>query len=450
MSDLDALLVSRDKGTLLSLLTGATKLKNRVQHPKVQECRDYTQWYWFFRYWHDEVLPDGSVKTARKRHICGPSKGKDAISYKAAVESRDKFLREINVAPTRCAAATVEEKPPEPAQIIFGKLADVWRANYVEKIAAGRPMIAAPTRAVYINALENHILPRWKGARLADLRAKDVLAWLQEEAESWHMMAQLRGVMSGIITKAIEWEILPETFGNPIHRVKLPRKWEVREKRILTEEQTALVLAKLYGEANLLICETCLDTGTRISEVTGLMIKHVDLEKGTINIAQRNWRGDIDDPKTEKGKRVLALGGLTPRYKAWIEKLKIKGPNAWVFPQEDDLTQPRWDSGVRQALKAAARAVKPESAPDDDPGLDFPGFGPHSLRRANITWRQEVGGSAIEASKIAGHANTKVTEQYTFVQLRRQEELTRRVQEKRAKAAKRANKVVEIKKETAA
>ena len=117
-----------------------------------------------------------------------------------------------------------------------------------------------------------------------------------------------------------------------------------------------------------------------------------------------------------------------------------------------------WDSGVRQALKRAAHAE----------GCDFPGFGPHSLRRANITWRQEVGGSSIETSKIAGHANTKITEEYTivqlkrqevggssietskiaghastaiteeytFVQLKRQDELTRRIQDKRAKAAK--------------
>jgi integrase len=264
------------------------------------------------------------------------------------------------------------------------------------------------------------------------------------------MMAQLRGVMSGIITKAVEWEILPETFGNPIERVKLPKKWTVRERRILTEEQTAWVLANLEGESNLLICETCLDTGTRISEVLGLMIKHVDLEKGTINIAQRNWRGDIDDPKTEKGRRLLALGNLLPRYKTWIENLKIKGSDAWVFPQEDNPKLPRWDSGVRQALKDAAKACRPKDAPKDDQGLDFPGFGPHSLRRANITWRQEVGGSAIEASRIAGHANTKITEEYTFVQLKRQDDLTRRIQDKRAKAAKRAKKVVEIRKEETA
>jgi hypothetical protein len=43
----------------------------------------------------------------------------------------------------------------------------------------------------------------------------------------------------------------------------------------------------------------------------------------------------------------------------------------------------------------------------------FPGLGPHSFRPANITWRQEVGGSSIEASKIAGH--TSVGEKQTAV-----------------------------------
>jgi integrase len=102
-----------------------------------------------------------------------------------------------------------------------------------------------------------------------------------------------------------------------------------------------------------------------------------------------------------------------------------------------------WDSGVRTPLKKAAAAE----------GCDFPGLGPHSLRRANITWRQEVGGSSIEASRIAGHASTKITEDYTVVQLKRQEELTRRIQDKLAKAAKRANrthKVAEIRVEQVA
>jgi len=70
---------------------------------------------------------------------------------------------------------------------------------------------------------------------------------------------------------------------------------------------------------------------------------------------------------------------------------------------------------------------------------------------ADTTWRQEVGGSSIEASKIAGHANTRITEEHTIVQLKRQEELTRRIQDKRAKAAKRSqNGLQVVKKEAAA
>jgi integrase len=181
-------------------------------------------------------------------------------------------------------------------------------------------------------------------------------------------MADLRNIMSGIFTKAQEWEILPDRCANPMRRVKLPRKWEVREKRILSEEQTACVLARLE-DPHLLIAETCIDTGTRISEVTGLKIKNINLDAGSIRIEQRNWRGDIDEPKTAKSRRTLALGTLVDRYRVRIASLKNHKPEDWVFPQKDDPLQPMWDSGVRKALKLAAEAEK----------CDFPGFGPHSL-----------------------------------------------------------------------
>jgi hypothetical protein len=83
-----------------------------------------------------------------------------------------------------------------------------------------------------------------------------------------------------------------------------------------------------------------------------------------------------------------------------------------------------WDSGVRKELKKAARAVS----------CDFSGFGLHAFRRANITMRQEEGGSAIEASKIAGHATVSQTGDYTVVQLKRQDELTRAIQVRVSKA----------------
>lgn len=426
-------MITPTEGTLLRL-TGGVQVKTRVQHPKVQECRDRKEPYWYIRYREDVPQPDGTFRVVRKRHIIGPSRGPTAIGKRDAETKRDAFLAGLNAAPSPCESAVAAQKPVEIGAILLGKLAEMWRNDFVEREVGGRALIAKSTREKYINHLENHILPRWKDTRIAEFRAKEVLDWLQTECDSWYVMADLRNIMSGIFSKAQQWEVLPDTFANPMRRVKLPRKWEVREKRLLTEDETVRVLARLE-DPHRLICETCLDTGTRISEVTGLQMKHVSLETATIRIAQRNWHGDIDEPKTAKSRRTLALGTLNTRYRTWIAVLQYQEPNSWVFPQDEDKRQPMWDSGVRKALKQAA----------DAEGCDFPGFGLHSLRRANITWRQEVGASSIEASRIAGQSDTRITEEYTIVQLRRQEELTRRLQNKREKAAKRAkSKVIEM------
>ena len=416
----------------------------KAQHPEVHERKIGGVYQWFFRYYED-IIENGAMKRIRRSYVIGPSRDRDRpMGIKEAREARDAFFARVHRGEAAAPAeeAHVERQPeakkPEPGEVTFGALAEVWRREYVEGKAAGRPLLAMPTRIKYRAVLED-ILPRWGNVAINDIRAKDVIEWLQDEntCTSWHAMCGLRNAMSGIITKAIEWDLLPETFANPIHRVRLPDKWEIREKRILTPEQTAQVLA-LLEDPNRLICETCLDTGTRVSEATGLMIKHVDLDKGTIHIAQRNFHMDIDEPKTAGSKRTLALGALTERFRTWIAGLTRRGPNDWVFPQDVDLSRPRWDSGVRKALKEAARSIKQNPNDENDPGLDFMGFGMHSLRRANITWRQDVGGSAIEASKIAGHTKVDTTLNYTQIGAKRHDTLTRRIQDMRQKAASKA------------
>jgi integrase len=103
-------------------------------------------------------------------------------------------------------------------------------------------------------------------------------------------------------------------------------------------------------------------------------------------------------------------------------KAKADGaqPEGFIFTRNDGSGKPLWDSGVRMAVKKAAAAE----------GCDFPGLGMHSFRRANITWWQEEGGSAIEASKNAGHTSVAMTNEYTLIQLERQQEITRRIQER--------------------
>jgi hypothetical protein len=135
---------------------------------------------------------------------------------------RDRVLADLNTPLTCTAAAVAAKQPIDPGMIIFGKLADLWRTDYVDN-----PMVrlAEPTREKYRSRLDNHILPRWKDVRISQMRTKEILDWLQHECTSWHMMTDLRNIMSGIFARAQEWEILPEIFANPMTRVKVGRKW---------------------------------------------------------------------------------------------------------------------------------------------------------------------------------------------------------------------------------
>jgi len=230
--------------------------------------------------------------------------------------------------------------------------------------------------------------------------------------------------MSTIFAKAADWGYWPEGRRNPISRVKIGKKQNVRPERIPTERETIRILAHL-SDPNLLVIETIIATGARISELLGLTWRHVDLENGVIHIVQRNWRGDIDVPKSKSSKRPLALGHLLGRYRAKARADRA-GPDAWVFVRTDGSGLPLWDSGVRQALKRAAVAE----------GCDFPGLGPHTYRRANITWFQQVGGSSIEASRNAGHSTVRMTEEYTKIQPSRQQEIACKIQDHLANAGK--------------
>lgn len=145
--------------------------------------------------------------------------------------------------------------------------------------------------------------------------------------------------------------------------------------------------------------------------------------QGLIQIEQRLYHGEIGEPKADRRRRTLTLGHLAERFRAKAKADRAK-PDGWVFQRTEGLNFPIWDSTVRELLHKAAR----------EEGCDFVGFGPYTLRRANITWRQLVGGSATGTSMIAGHSTIEMTEQYTFIDAGRQDQLTQAIQDRLAAA----------------
>lgn len=399
----------------LQALTGGVILKRRVQHPKVHERKDRGSYYWFFRYYADEIQCDGSVKTSRKFHTIGPSRGDNAIGKRQAEIERDRFLAKFN-------APTTEEAVRQVVATgiaIFGEVAKMYEEGYLGR----EHQISKPTRVKEKFYLDEYLVPRWGKLRLNEIQPRAVEDWLHTTFDSWWTMHGVRAIMSRIFYYAEGHGLWEEGKRSPASKAKLGKKHHTYERKILSFAETARVLQRIE-DPNRLIVETCIATGARISEVLGLMWKHVNLDAATIKIEQRVWHQDVGRPKSEDSRRILGIGNLAARYQEKAAKDGAK-PEAWVFHQKRAKEKPLWDSGVRDALHQAAQ--------DED--CDFPGLGPHSFRRANITWRQEVGGSAIEASKIAGHSDLEMTGEYTFVAPERQNELTRRIQEKLANAA---------------
>src|ERR1017187_5455388 len=56
------------------------------------------------------------------------------------------------------------------------------------------------------------------------------------------------------------------------------------------------------------------------------------LQSGVCRIVQRNWRDDIDDPKSKTRKRPLTLGYLVERYRLQAAAERAHAEK-WVFTQ---------------------------------------------------------------------------------------------------------------------
>jgi len=261
-----------DEGTLQTL-SGGLKVKVRVQHPKILEAKFREGWMWFFRYYADDVQPDGSIKTIRKKHAVGLSRGDNKITKKQAEVERDKFLAKQN-APTVEAAV---EQVAATGVALFGEVAKMYEEGYL-----GREMqIAKPTRVKEQFYLDKYIVPKWGGLRLSQIRPQAIEDWLHTTFDSWWTMHGVRAIMSRIYYYAEGHGLWEEGRRSPASRAKLGKRRYAYERRILSFEETARVLQHLE-EPNKLIVETCIATGARISEVLGLKLQ------GAEETARRN------------------------------------------------------------------------------------------------------------------------------------------------------------------
>jgi integrase len=357
----------------------------RYQDPKIQTRRDVARPFYYIQPYVPELTASG-IQRLRKNIQLGFV---DEITMRKAKAKKEQVMATVN------AGRFVLQ-----SQIPFSEVVQRYIDMHV-------PTLGSAARERYAVQIKNHILPAFKHARMCDITQQAVQHWINEKMElSWWTRSDLRGILSGIFTKAKEWRLFEGE--NPCRGVSLGRKKDKRAKHIPAKQDLEKFLATipenrhLDGDGARLIVITAVVSGLRVSEVLGLVPADIDAIAETLRVERRWRRGDEDEPKTEASRRVRQIGCLAAellQYAAFHGRSR----HEYVFLRSDG--RPLDDRDLqRDVFRPAAEAV----------GIYTEGFGMHVFRRLNVTWRQTIGGATpVEAQKQAGHTSLDMTMLYS-------------------------------------
>jgi integrase len=129
--------------------------------------------------------------------------------------------------------------------------------------------------------------------------------------------------------------------------------------------------------------------GMRPGEILALQLG--DFEGDSVWVRRRLYRGDLDDPKTQRSFRQVALTmGTKLLLQMWIEASPLNGKEDWLFPSENGKPLRRDNAWLRY-MRPRLQLV----------GLDWATF--QVMRRTYATWSKKVGVDAHTRSAQMGN-----------------------------------------------
>jgi len=242
----------------------------------------------------------------------------------------------------------------------------------------------APTILDFLDHLEavRHNTPRTRNARLAAIH-------------SFMRYAALRDPASLAITARV-LAIPAKRFDRPV-------------LGYLSRQETAAILAApdrrtWSGQRDAVLLAVAYNTGARVSELTGLRVRDVLLERQSALHLHGKGRKE----------RVIPLWASTAAaLRSWMDRISL-APEAPVFPNRNGVAMSR--SGVRDRLNRAVAAAE-----QDCPSLRGRQVSPHTLRHSTAVHLLESGADLAVIALWLGHSSPAVTHQYLEADLARKE-----------------------------
>lgn len=234
--------------------------------------------------------------------------------------------------------------------IKFKDFSDKWLQDYAEKKLSPTTLDRYKTLLVRINEAIGHI-------KLEDLRPNHLINFYNNLAEKNMSNVPIKNekgeivgykklspktilhhhrLISSILTKAVQWQIIKENVANRVEPPKVPK----HESPYLDEIQAKELIRLLENEPmqyktaiTLLIY-----TGLRRGELLGLEWKDIDYKNKTMNIVRSsayvNKKGMITkDTKNLSSTRTIDLSDsaiiLLKNYQKWQSKKRLAMGNQW-------------------------------------------------------------------------------------------------------------------------
>lgn len=253
---------------------------------------------------------------------------------------------------------------------------------------------------------------------IADLDAPTVLAFLDHLEEERGNCARTRNLRLTAIRSFLRYASVREPSCLPVAQrvLAIPTKrFDRPVLRYLTREEVDALLdapdrSTWSGRRDAVLLAVLYNTGARVSEVTGLRVADVLLERRMAVVLHGKGRKE----------RVVPLWKSTAaRLREWFVAIDCR-PDAPVFPNRDGRRLSR--SGVEKRLQATL-AVAAKSCPS----LASRAISPHTIRHTTAMHLLQAGVDTTVIAMWLGHEETSTTHLYVEADLAMKEAALRRI-----------------------
>lgn len=355
----------------------------------------------------------GSLRVRVERGIYLQANGKYAVCFRHAGKLHFRTIGFHLLAARQqrkalIAAAQRNEVPPLSPQLRFQALVESWLERFQARVAAGERR--QRTLEAHRYHIDRQLLPAFAARRVSSITADDIvllLADMRSSGCSPKTCANALGTLQAIMRFARRNGWITTDPVDQLEFDERPRP-ERRRQRVLGRQEIERLLGACSPRDRLMVA-TALYTGTRISELLGLIWGDVDLADGVIHVcaqlsrAHRGAPARRVAPKTPASVREIPLVAQLARM---LAEHKLTTPNAqdcdWVFATLRGTPHEQRNVGRRGLGGAADRAGLNS---EEWPPLRF-----HDLRHTFASHLiVDLGLDVAQVSRILGHASITIT-----------------------------------------